>query len=200
MATPDLEQRIRDAHERGDLETAATLAIRGYGPELLGFLTNTLGDVSLATDAFGRFTEDLWRGLPAFGWRSSFRTWSYTLARNAGHRLRAEGWHRRGERLATAEVDRAVAEVRDQTAPHLRTTMKDRVSLLRAGLEPEDRELLVLRVDRGLEWAEVAEIVFGGDEPADPKVRRRQAAMLRKRYERVVARLRQHAEAAGLLG
>src|ERR1700687_3457049 len=33
-----LEQRIRRHHDRGELKEAATAAIEGFGPEILGFL------------------------------------------------------------------------------------------------------------------------------------------------------------------
>lgn len=192
----DIEAEVRAAHDAGDMERAATLAMRGYGPELLGFLVATIGDHGRASDAFGQLGEDLWRGLPGFNWRSSLRTWAYTLARNAAHRLRAEAWQRKGRRLATHELARVEEDVRETTLRHLRTTSKGQVAALRAELDPDERELLVLRVDRRLEWPEVAIIVFGEMDAAQA---RKRAATLRKRFERVTERLRERARAAGLL-
>ena len=137
----DIEAEVRAAHESGDMERAATLAIRGYGPEVFGFLVATIGDHGRASDAFGQFSEDLWRGLPGFSWRASFRTWAYTLARNAAHRLRQQAWARKGRRLATGEVVRIEQEVRETTLQHLRTTVKGQVEALRAELDPESREI-----------------------------------------------------------
>ena len=47
---------------------------------VLGYLIATLDDRDDAAEVFSVLSEDLWRGIAAFGWRSSFRTWMYTLA------------------------------------------------------------------------------------------------------------------------
>ena len=78
----DLETQIRAACERAGWDEAATLAIRSYGPELLGFLAALARDPVVADDLFGSVCEKLWRGLPKFAWKSSFRTWAYAIARN----------------------------------------------------------------------------------------------------------------------
>ena len=85
-----LEQRIRRHHERGELKEAATAAIEGFGPEILGFLKAVVRDERLAGEVFAQFCEDLWTGLAGFRWETRFRTWGYTLARNAWHRQRRE--------------------------------------------------------------------------------------------------------------
>lgn len=195
-----LEEGIRAAHASGDLEAAATRALRGYGPEIMGFLVATLGDYARADEAFGQFTTDLWRGLPGFGWRASFRTWAYALARHAGHRVHGDAWQRRAEPLTTGGLARVAAEVRETTARHLRTTMKDHVRALRDQLAPDDRALLVLRVDRRLPWMDIAVVLHGSEIADDPILQRRGAARLRKRFERVTAQLRQLAGDAGLIG
>lgn len=51
---------------------------------------------------------------------------------------------------------------------------------------PEDRMLLVLRLDREMSWTEVARVLT--DDAADADVSR-EAARLRKRFERVKAKL-----------
>ena len=78
-------------------------------------------------------------------------------------------------------------EVRSTTAMHLRAETPAHVQKLREQLEPDDRTLLVLRVDRDLPWGEIASIVGTRE------------ATLRKRYERIKTRLRELAEAEGLL-
>ena len=83
-----LEQRIRRHHERGELKEAATAAIEGFGPEILGFLKAVVRDEQLAGEVFAHFCEDVWTGLSGFRWESSFRTWGYTLARAAWLRQR----------------------------------------------------------------------------------------------------------------
>jgi len=87
--------------------------------------------------------------------------------------------------------------VRTTTLVHLRTEVKDAITRLRDTLDPEDRELLILRVNRELSWVEVAR-VFEGIEADEAAIQRR-SATLRKRYERVKVKLRELARGEGLL-
>lgn len=48
----EVEARVREAASRGDTSTAVTLALRGYGPELLGFLVAVQRNEADASDAF----------------------------------------------------------------------------------------------------------------------------------------------------
>lgn len=77
---PDLEPRLLALLDAGDLSGAATEALRGYGPQVLGYLTAVLRDEDDAHDVFSQFAEDLWRGLPGFRRESSIRTWAFRLA------------------------------------------------------------------------------------------------------------------------
>lgn len=197
-----LEALIREHHEAGRMAEAATVALRGYGPELLGFLCGLHRDEDVAREIFAVFGEDLWRGLARFAWQSSFRTWAYVLARNASHRYRRDPQLRRGRRLETVELAQLVDElVRSETAPELRTTFKDGIAQLRAALAPDDQALLTLRIDRALSWQDVARILGAetlGERP-EPQAVEREAARLRKRFERLKTELRRKALASGLI-
>ncbi|HZS35254.1 MAG TPA: sigma-70 family RNA polymerase sigma factor [Polyangia bacterium] len=187
---------------RGEFETAASRAIGGYGPELLGFLAAIVGDVSAADDVFSAWCEDVWRGLPSFERRASVRTWLYTLARHAAHRF----WRRelkRADRQSPLEgeslVDRAAAHVRTTTIPWLRSAARDRLTELRESLPVEDQMILILRVDKQLDWDELVDVLHEGA-PFDAAGRKREAARLRKRFQLVKDRLREQARKEGLLG
>ena len=96
---------------------------------------------------------------------------------------------------------RLAAEVRTTTAVHMRTEVKSRVAELRDSLAPEDRELLMLRVDRNLSWMDLATVLRGEDDaPLDGEGQKREAARLRKRFQIVKDRLREMARKQGLLG
>ena len=69
---------------------------------------------------------------------------------------------------------------------------------LRESLEPEDRTLLILRVDRKLSWNEVARILAGEKEPSSADLKR-SAGRLRKRFQSVKDQLRERAQSSGLL-
>ena len=183
------EAAVLAALDAGDLAGATGHALRGFGPELLGWLEATCGSSTEASDAWALFAEQLWRSLGRFDRRCSVRTWCYTLARHAAHRVREARASGRAVPLSNAPVSAVAAEVRATTAPYLRTEVKDHVRALRARLDPDDQILLVLRVDRDLGWREIAQVLLG-PEAAPPEVDRH-AATLRKRFERIKQRLRE---------
>ncbi len=204
MESPErqvLEDQVLASCTRGDFDAAATRAISGYGPEMLGFLAAVVGDLDAAQDVFSVWCEDVWRGLPSFQRRASVRTWSYALARHAAHRFfRRE--LKRADRQApldgTSLASRAAAEVRTATLPFLRTAARDRLTQLRESLPVEDQMILILRVDKKLDWNELADVLHEG-EPLAPDARKREVARLRKRFQLVKDRLREQARKEGLL-
>lgn len=184
-----LEVAIAERRVAGDLTGAATVGIRSYGPEILGYLSAVLNNDADAADAFSAFCEDLWRGIASFRGEASFKTWAYKLAWHAALRQHRDPYRRRGRALATSEAEAIAAEVREVTAPYLKTDAKSEVARIRATLTPEEQTLLVLRIDRGLSWSEIA-VVFEGESTE---------AALRKRFERLKEKVRREAVARGLL-
>lgn len=194
------EQSIRAAFDAGDLGTSARVALETYGDEVLGFLHARLRNPSDAQDVFSMLVEDMWRGLPRFGWRCSMRTWLYVLARNAASRFVLSPQHAAALPLNTGleQISGLVERIRSTTDVYQRTDVKDRFRLLCETLEEEDRMLLVLRVDRGLSWRELA-LALTGEPDLDDAAVEREAARLRKAFERLKGVLRERAELDGLL-
>ena len=182
----------------GAYDAAAKEALERYGAELFGFLINVLGSEADASEVFLQVGEDLWRGLPRFGLRSSVRTWLYVLARNAATDYRRSPWNRRDRRTSDAELGEILARTRSRTSPWLQTELKEKVRALRESLSPEDRTILVLRVDRGLAWEDVARVILGDDIP-DDKVLAREVARVTKRYQLIKDQLRKRARETGLV-
>ena len=191
----ELEDELTGLIRAKQLDGAATRALESYGPELYGFLVTYLGNESDAAEVFSQVGEDLWKGLPSFGLGCSVRTWLYVLARHAAARFRRSRWNRR---TGDSHLDALVELVRTRTQPWLRTDVKDRFRALRDSLDPDDRSLLVLRVDRGLSWEEVAQVTLGLEAP-DTAVLERETARLRKRYQLLKDELRRRALEAGLV-
>jgi RNA polymerase sigma-70 factor (ECF subfamily) len=185
----DVEARARALADAGDHAAMTTLALESYGPELLGYLVAVARNETDADEAFAMLGEDLWRGAPGFRWDASLRTWLYTLARNALHRLRRDPHHRAGRRipLSQSPVSALAAQVRSATRPYLLTEQKERVARLTARLDPDDQTLMILRVNRRMSWDDIARIMADDGEAPDAK----SAARLRKRFERAKARLRE---------
>ena len=186
----ELERVIRATWEQRDLAAAADAAIRGYGPEIYGFLVAFHRDDEDASEVWSRVTERLWAGLDRFGWHSSFRTWIYAIARNTSIRYRQEKKRRNEEALPEgSQVDIAL-RIRTDTASWLRTSARDRFTALRDSLPEDDRMLLVLRVDKDLAWNDLARVMHPeGEPPLDEEGLKREAARLRKRFQHVKERL-----------
>jgi len=196
-----LEERIRKLHAEGRFREAITVALEGYGPELLSFLSVALRSEMDVNDVFGMTCLDLWNGIRGFRFECTFRTWAYLIARHAQVRYsRKEGSRGMQEALSSIpHLSEIEGRVRTATRPYLRSAMKDRVSQLRAQLTPDEQMLLVLRIDRDLPWTDVARIVATGDDaPMSDAELTQCAAMCRKKFERITAKLRRFAEEQGL--
>jgi RNA polymerase sigma-70 factor, ECF subfamily len=190
-----LEAEMRRLVEAGDLTAAMTAGVKGFGPELYGFLAGLTRDQDRAGDLFGSLCEQLWKNLAGFRWESTFRVWAYAVARNEFLRsLRTSARAQKQVPLSGVPSVAAVVEhVKSTTAMHLRTEVKDAFARLRESLEPEDHMLLGLRVDRRMPWNDIARVLGSEDDAVD-----RDAAALRKRFERLKKRLRDLAREANI--
>jgi RNA polymerase sigma-70 factor (ECF subfamily) len=191
VARPDVEHSIAESLGRGAHDEAAERAIRGYGPEILGYLNRILGSRGDAADAFSLFAEQLWKGLPGFAARSSLRVWAYQIAWRAALRVRSEAWGKRRERFPTSMASRIAGDVLSRT-PAAVEAESAQLAKLRAALDAEEQSLLVLRLDRNLSWREVAEVMAAEGLAVDE-------VALRKRFERIKAKLADLARADGLV-
>jgi RNA polymerase sigma-70 factor (ECF subfamily) len=196
------EAKAREACERGDYDAAATHLIEAYGAELLRFLASRMSDQGAAAEVYSEVAERLWRALPRFQWRHGARAWCYAIARNTSiNYVTAAG--RRPERnlplSQAAQLSQMVERTRSRTMPFLRTEVKDRFRRLREQLSDDDQTLMTLRLDRRMEWRELALVMsFDGEEPSDEQLKR-ESARLRKRFEAAKDKLRRFAREAGLL-
>jgi RNA polymerase sigma-70 factor (ECF subfamily) len=195
-----LERRVRAVCEARNYHAGVTALLKEIGPNVLAFLRGRLKDPADTAEAFSMFSEDLWRGLPNFDWRCTVRGWSFLLARNAASRLRAQGWRRKPKMpLSQAPLTCLVADGRSQTLPHLRTEAKVRMRQLFEQLSEDDQTLLQLRLDQALSWRDVALVLeFDGKMPPEPELDG-SVLRLQQRYQRIKRRLRQLAEATGLV-
>jgi RNA polymerase sigma-70 factor (ECF subfamily) len=189
---PDLEPRILALLDAGDLSGSATEALRGYGPQILGYLTAVMRDEDDAHDVFSQFAEDLWRGLPGFRRESSVRTWAFRLAWHAASRYARDPYRKRHRPILTTEASKIAEQVRSTMSTYAPGGRADRLLKLRESLEPEEQTLLILRVDKAMPWEDVAEVLRADGEPATP-------AALRKRFERLKEKLGRLAREQGLI-
>jgi RNA polymerase sigma-70 factor (ECF subfamily) len=176
----DIDRDIRALLDRGEGDQAATRTVEGLGPGIYGYLCSLLEEDD-AKEVFSMWAEDVWRGLATFRGDASVRTWCYRLAWHASCRFRRDAFRRRREAIPTSAASRLAASVasRSGMAPGSR---RERLERLRASLSPEEQSLLVLRVDRELEWDEIADILSVEGEPVT-------SPALRKRFERLKEKL-----------
>ena len=179
-----LEDRVRALLERGARDGAATLAIDSVAPDILAYLRTRL-DEDDANDALSQWRESVWKDLRHFRWECSLRAWAYSLARHACARIRRRPHRHREQPLSTSAASRIAASSGASAA--LSSERHQKLALLRDCLDEDELELLTLRIDRELEWEEIAAILEVN------------AVTLRKRWERLVRKLEQMARKAGLL-
>ena len=87
--------------------------------------------------------------------------------------------------IALSNVDafsKLQLQVRTETAAYKRTAVKSKFAALRESLPEEDQMLLVLRVDKGMAWMDIAGVLFPDSED-DDEARKKESARLRKRFE-----------------
>ena len=187
----DTETRIRALTEANDYARAAELTLELYGNELLGFMMGTLQDRNAVEDVFQNLNLEMWRALPRFEWRSSLRTWLYTLARGVVSKHLRDPYRKRSNPLPTEDEDNLPMRIaRTATRTWRRTETKDRLWSICQQLPTEDRELLMLRIGRKMAWSDIATIISDEENELDASAKRRQSARLRKRYERLKEQLR----------
>lgn len=194
-----LERDVRRLCRDGDFDGAATAAVAGYGSEIFSLLCALHRNEDDASDVFSTFSVNVWTGLKGFGWQSSLRTWAYTIARHASYRfLRGVRRARQGIPASDTSVAEQLAErVRTATPAYMRTETKDKLARIRETLPVEDQLLLMLRVDRQLEWLDLARVL--SDDELDDAAATREAARLRKRFQVLKEKLVTLAKAAGIV-
>jgi len=186
-----VEQRIREHLSRKETGEAATAAIRTYGPAILGFLCSLVPEDD-ARDVFSIFSENLWRSFGGFRGECTVRAWCYRLAWNAARGFRRDAYRQRKERLASNAASLLAASVNPES--RLRAGKRyQRLGEICKLLTPEERTLIVLRIDKELDWAEIAS-VLSAEGPSISEV------ALRKRFERLKQKLGRLARREGLLG
>jgi RNA polymerase sigma-70 factor (ECF subfamily) len=180
MTTP-VDERVRALLDAGAHAEAATEAIRALAPFVLRYLRRLLRSGADADDAFSYWAESVWSGLPGFRGEASLRTWSLRLAYRAALAVRDRAWRRRVRPFATGEASRLAVTLRTASAVRVERQRR-KLDAAIARLTVEQQTLLSLRIDQGLSWEELADVLSTETRRVDPKT-------LAKRYERLKVRL-----------
>ena len=161
------ERDIRAALGAGEVAGAASDVLRLYEAEVFGFLLAVLDDSAAARDVYLSVGERVGEDIAGFAWRCSLRAWVYAIAHQE-----------MGRRPPRPEVTDAGDSPRSVALPDPTTTipcrpigMRASIAALRRQLPPEDRELLILRIDRRFGWRELAVTSIGERTSHDELVR-----------------------------
>ena len=152
--TPDaaLVSRARD----GDLTSMDALVNRHHAA-VFRLCLSILGDSDRAEDAVQETFIKALRALSGFRGDASFRTWLMTIARNE-----AMAEVRRGRRRRQQPLDEAPQLESGEPDAAERVERSDRARRIRARVQelPEKQRLAVtLRIDEGLSFREIGEII-----------------------------------------
>jgi len=192
----ELDERVRLHLAAGEVGEATTLVLRELGAEVYGFLCGVLGD-SDADEVFSALSVRLWQSLRVFESRCAIRTWTYVLARQQIGRFRRCTRRFVEGRVPLSELSDILAVARKSRS--MATAQQRAFEALRNDLPVQDRSLLILRVDRGLSWDEIALAFAEAPETFGDEERKREAARLRKRFQLVKRRLVVRAQDALLI-
>ena len=154
LATREDDASLLSRAREGDRE-ARELLIRRYLRDVYETTARVLGDRDLAQDAAQDAFVNALGALPRFRGESSFRTWLLRIAVNAARSIgRRRGRRREVSLEIAAEVP---AEASDET--HRISTVKEagRVEQFLERLPEKQRMAVILRLQQGLSYSEVAE-------------------------------------------
>ena len=148
---PDTDEGRVVAARGGDLNAWAAL-YRDHFPALLRYLAYLSGDVDVAEDLAQEAFSTALVKLHQFDQRAAFRSWLLTIA---GNLLKDEFRKRKGRRMVALE-DR---ELTDKADPHGELAAGEAEDRIREGiaqLPRLQREVFLLRVQQGADYAEIA--------------------------------------------
>ncbi|HLL85235.1 MAG TPA: hypothetical protein VK420_21370 [Longimicrobium sp.] len=188
-----LDERIREHLEEKDNHGAAELACSHHGAEILGWLCAVLLDNESAKTTYDAFKAELATELWTFRGEYPVRISMYSLARKLAMK------NVRPPSRVDSPIGASVGPTRSQEDGQARTPQDLNASALvrmREVLEPEERMILVLRVDRGMSWEDVARVM---ENPPTQATLRECATRLRRYFQRTKERLRELAARQGLL-
>jgi RNA polymerase sigma-70 factor (ECF subfamily) len=182
------EDALRAMVQRGEARRAAQEALQSYGPELFGFLIAVVEDRDLAAAVYAGACRRMDQELAEFTWTCSLRTWMYALMRRQLGRQGHATTRRPGASPSSIALPDPAHTISRRPAGR-----RAAVAALRMRLPQEDRELLILRVDRSLAWKEIAITALGWN--ASPIDLARESDRLRARMRVVREELARAAEA-----
>lgn len=198
----EFEMYLKMLHERGQFREAVTLILKRYGHDMYLFSLSIFNNNDdAAAEAYSQACLDLWMGIDKFRWASSMRTWVFKVTHSAccrQYQKLKNDLKKRNKVIAFSAAFRPANQLRTQTRPYFKTEKKCAISALRKELSQYEQTLLFLRIDQCMPWRDIASIM-SNIPSTESEILERVIPTYRKRFERIVNRLRKLAEETGLL-
>ncbi len=160
------DEQLMERFAKGDPACIEELLRRHRGP-LYGYLLRTLGRPDLAEDAFQEVFLKIIKGAKRYKAKAKFKQWMYTIARNHCIDLSRRQKHRNTESLDRPAYDNQGESKLDQVAsenpgPENGVLEKEKGQMLEqaiAGLEPDQKEVFLMREKLEMPFQEIADMV-----------------------------------------
>jgi RNA polymerase sigma-70 factor (ECF subfamily) len=189
-ADDELEARVAQLIAERSFQDAYLLIVDGLGPGVRGYLHAMTRHEAQTDDLFQALRVTLWENLPRLAERaatsdgaptSSIRAWLYRSARN-----RAIDWLRRCSRDNVPLPSHAgdVLAAPGQSSAARRRERQELVAKLLGELTEAERDVYILRAERGLSFKEIGEVLGVADSAAKERYQR-----AKERLKRLVAKL-----------
>lgn len=152
---PLTDDQLAAAAAAGDTDAFEVLVAR-MSPALIRYLRRMVADPQLVEDLAQDTLLDAWKGLPDFAFRSTFRTWMFSIA----HRKVVD--HRRRRHDIPAAEDRFTDLATPEPQPAdaaLRSTLMDALQIELEILPATPRAVWWLREVEGLSLDEIARVL-----------------------------------------
>lgn len=152
----DHETTLVGRAQGGDASAFASL-VRGVGPALERFALRLLGDPHEAQDVTQDAILEAWRGIGGFRGEARFGTWLHRI-------LLSRSYDRLRRRRPTTELSDALADdlAHDGDGPAREASAREFEELVRSRIDrlpPTQRATLLLRLDQGLSYQEIAYVL-----------------------------------------
>jgi RNA polymerase sigma-70 factor (ECF subfamily) len=158
---PKLEGEARVVEAARNDQAAFTLLYRRYVTPIYRYLYKWTGDQAEAEDLTSQVFLEALQGLDRYREQGSFAAWLFTIAR----RKAISAYHRQLRSLPIEEAEEIPEPGADPLERAVQDEQRERMAVLFAELEEEQRELLYLRFTAGLNFAEIGAL-FGRNEAA----------------------------------
>jgi RNA polymerase sigma-70 factor, ECF subfamily len=150
--------RLENENEPRQAAKRLEESFSSYQDELLGMLYHLSGNVEDARDALQNAFIKCWNHREELGGIENLRAWIFRIALNAGRDLRKTAWKKHSRPLDEGGNQLAAVDLR----PEAGAMHKERVEMVRAAirrLQPDQREIFLLRQDGQMTYEQIAEAV-----------------------------------------